>query len=76
MTKATKYILNDQGEPLACEDVIKWGTWFEKGDRRVALTVVDDPENDASYSVSTVFLGLDYGWGSSIHPVKQWSLRR
>lgn len=54
-----QYILNDQNEPVPCEDLMEWGTWlrenFEK--RRIAWT------EDKKYHVSTVFLGLDHGFG-------------
>jgi len=53
-----KYILVD-GEPVAEPDLLKWGRWFEQADneRRVAETFVGDVR------ISTVFLGLDHGWG-------------
>ena len=38
-------------------DQLEWGRWFETADRRVALTEVGPLE------VSTVFLGLDHGYG-------------
>lgn len=57
-----KYILDSNGEPLACEDIMQWGNWFETADRRVAVTAIDDPriDSDVSYLVSTVFLGVDH----------------
>ena len=40
-------------------DLIAWAKWFEEVEnRRVSLDVVDGAE------VSTVFLGLDHGWGA------------
>ncbi len=56
------YILNEQGEPVAEPDLIKWATWFERAKRHVA-----DETNDAAGSrVSTVFLGLDYGFHTGL----------
>lgn len=63
------YILDDKGEPvgLPCNDdyttddlvLIRWGKFFEKiGLRRVARETVC-----AGVDVSTVFLGMDHGWG-------------
>jgi hypothetical protein len=51
-----KYIEVD-GQPVPCEDVLRWARWFEGADRRVAETQVADSR------VSTVFLGLDHSFG-------------
>lgn len=55
-----KYILDDEGNPVPEDDLTKWGEWFESiGDgRRVERTCIGDVE------ISTVFLGLDHGYGS------------
>ncbi len=54
-----KYILNSQGEPVECSDLMKWGRWFEvkRNQRIVKQEWVDNVR------VSTVFLGLDHRWG-------------
>ena len=52
-----KYILDDNGNPVRCDDLIQWAAWYEKADRRVAKTKVGDVE------VSTVFLALNHCWG-------------
>jgi hypothetical protein len=52
-----KYILNDNGDPVACEDPLTWAKWFETANRRV---VRDELPGG---SVSTVFLGLDHAFG-------------
>ncbi len=31
-----KYILEGK-KPVVCDDLIKWGQWFEKSDRKVAF---------------------------------------
>jgi hypothetical protein len=55
----TKWILDDKGEPIACNDIAEWGRWFKKNDvRRVALDMV------GTVKLSTVFLGLDHNWQS------------
>lgn len=51
-----KYILNGK-EAVICNDLLKWGKWFETADRTVKKTEVGDAE------VSTVFLGLDHNFG-------------
>jgi len=56
ITTMTKYIL-DGHKVVRCDDMIKWSQWFATGDRQVALTEKD------GIRVSTVFLGLDHGWG-------------
>ena len=51
-----KYIL--RGHKAVPEpDVIKWGEWFEKADRKVARTEIDNVK------ISTIFLGLDHSFG-------------
>ena len=52
----TKYIL-DGHRAVPEDDVIKWATWFKKGDRVVAKSRV------GGWEVSTVFLGLDHQFG-------------
>lgn len=49
------YIL-DGKTPVRCE-LIEWGNWFEKNDRKVKKTVIGE------VTISTVFLGLDHSFG-------------
>ena len=51
---------NRDGSP--CGDVLEWAREFETSDRHVGLTQVTDRAR--SIRVSTVFLGLDHGFGS------------
>ncbi len=51
------YILNANGEPVPCADALEWARWFEKADRNVAR------DRMGVAKVSTVFLGVDHGWG-------------
>ena len=52
------WILNEQGEPRKA-DLMTWAQWFDDVEaRRVARTELAN----GGY-VSTVFLGLDHGWG-------------
>lgn len=61
----TKYILDENGEPVIEPDLIAWGTWFEnRGNRRLAL---DDL--GARGKVSTVFLGIDHDFLGQGAPV-------
>jgi len=53
----TKYILEGK-TPVPCNDLLKWGEFFnDQKKRRVAYTEL------GAVHVSTVFLGLDHGWG-------------
>lgn len=54
-----KYILNEHGEPVPCEDLLEWARWLETNR---AQRVVKKDEIDGS-RVSTVFLGLDHSFG-------------
>ena len=51
-----KYILNEAGEPEACEDFVRWANWFELNERHVAC------DNIKGVRVSTVFLGINHNW--------------
>lgn len=53
----------DGHTPVACPDIAKWGRWMESGDRRVALTDL------GAVRISTVFLGVDHGYGPSREPI-------
>ena len=57
------YILNDDGEPVAEPDVIKWAHWFETAERHVGKTQFGD------VLVSTVFLGTDHNFGEPGPPI-------
>jgi hypothetical protein len=50
------YILNGH-QPVPCPDLMWWSWWFATADRHVRDTARDDVR------VSTVFLGLDHGFG-------------
>jgi hypothetical protein len=55
-----RYILNDDHELVPCDDLMEWARWYEKADRHVGKTTVG-----RTY-ISTVFLGLDHGWGDGV----------
>ena len=59
-----KYILDENHQPVKCDDLMKWANWFENADRKVAKTELS---NDVK--VSTVFLGLDYNFSEGGTPV-------
>ena len=52
-----KYILDEKGEPVVCNDLLEWAKWFEDNKKTVAHTNVGESR------VSTVFLGLDHSFG-------------
>lgn len=54
----SNYILNGK-EPVLEPDLMKFGKWFETADRVVKQTQLPD-----NVKVSTVFLGIDHGFGS------------
>jgi hypothetical protein len=51
-----KFILVGR-QPVSCSDLMTWAQWYETADRQVA----DSMQGDVR--VSTVFLGLDHGFG-------------
>lgn len=58
-----KYILDDNGQPVAEPDLMRWGKWFQTGNRVVAKEQIGEA------LVSTVFLGLDHNYEDSGPPV-------
>jgi hypothetical protein len=52
-----RYILNANGEPEPCEDLMTWGRWMSDATARI---VASDYIGDVR--VSTVFLGLDHAF--------------
>jgi len=64
------YILDDEWNPVPCNDVVVWGRWFETADRVVACDV--DEREESPYKgqrISTVFIGLDHRFGRSGPPI-------
>jgi hypothetical protein len=60
------YILDENNKAIPTEDVKLWGAWYAESleiKRRVA---VDDINNTR---ISTVFLGLDHGFGENHKPL-------
>ena len=58
------YTLDDNHEVIPTNDVIKWARFFENTEGR---TVAKDEAD--GMMVSTVFLGLDHGFGKSTLPI-------
>jgi hypothetical protein len=52
------YILDHNGEPVPCDDVLEWAKWF--GQNTARRIVAQD--HAGVVGVSTVFLGLDHSW--------------
>ena len=58
------YILDDQNNPVPCNDMRVFGSWFEDFDQRI---VAQDMVGDVK--VSTVFLGIDHNFSRNGDPV-------
>ena len=52
-----QYVLDKAGNPKKCHDLFMWERSLSPAKRRVARTQRD------TFMVSTVFLGIDHGWG-------------
>jgi hypothetical protein len=50
-------------EIVAVEHLLEWAQWYETADRLIAVTEVGE------FRVSTVFLGIDHGYGVRDAPV-------
>lgn len=55
------YILDEDNNLVGTDDVLVWGEWVEKSDRKIAITYVPIPGHGDAY-VSTVFLGLNHAY--------------
>lgn len=77
-----KYILNREGIPVPCEDLLEWAFWFEaSGEQRVvAKTELEPPlwrlvlafitrKPLCPVRVSTVFLGLNHQFEEGMPPL-------
>lgn len=66
-----RYILNDAGEPVPCDDLLTWARWYEDGARRiVAQTSVEEAKAfECEIVVSTVFLAIDHNFFGRGDPI-------
>ena len=62
MTPAHYYVLDDDWNPIRCDDPLAWGHWFETAERHLAHDLQEGP-GAVKIRISTVFLGLDHNWG-------------
>jgi hypothetical protein len=58
-----RYILDDDGEPVLCPNIIEWAAWMETADRIILRDTIGDSD------ISTVFLGLDHSFGHHGPPI-------
>lgn len=54
------YILDDDNNPVPGETVVAWGRWLAEDENR---RVVAKTKIGAEIEVSTIFLGIDHGFG-------------
>lgn len=57
------YTLDAGGEPIPCPDFQRYAEWFETAERHIG-----NDKRDGVH-VSTVFLGMDHGYGDEEGPV-------
>jgi hypothetical protein len=55
--KSGRYILNENNEPVECDDLFAWAAWLQTASLRIAEDQIGES------MVSTVFLGLDHSFG-------------
>jgi hypothetical protein len=65
--KILHYILNEKGEPIVEPDLFTWGQWMEDQQKIAGRIVL--VEYVGISRVSTVFLGLDHGFGENRSPI-------
>lgn len=61
MTWNDKWILDDEGNVIPEPNLLKWAEWFESSGPKRRLERTELPK----HHVSTVFLGLDHGFGET-----------
>lgn len=54
-----KYILDEAGNPVVCDDLLTWAQWMEENQPHI----VAQTHLKGDVLVSTVFLGMDHSWG-------------
>jgi hypothetical protein len=65
-----KWILDDDGNPQPCTDLMTWAQWMEHSGKRRILARTPIPTHSGKIvEVSTVFLGLDHRFGDDGPPV-------
>jgi hypothetical protein len=60
MRRLPYYKLDEAGDPVSCQDMLEWTTWFATS---AAARVVAKTELPSGTAVSTEFLGIDQGFG-------------
>jgi hypothetical protein len=62
--RTDKYILDDDGNPVPCDDVLVWAEWYEQSRSNNCRVVKQDwaETEDTTVGVSTVFLALDHAF--------------
>jgi len=60
----TKYVLDADGHPQPEGDLLAWAQWMGTADNQVLKR-----EQVGHVRVSTVFLGLGHGWGTTDAPL-------
>ena len=59
----SRYILDQNDNPISEPDLFKWGTWLQKTDRHVGNDEID------GVRVSTIFVGLNLRYAAEGPPV-------
>jgi hypothetical protein len=60
----SKYILNDNLDPIPIADVLRWSRWYDRIENRHVGKYSED-----GVCISTVFLGLDHRLGGDGPPI-------
>lgn len=59
----------DGETPVPCHDLAEWGEWMATADRVIRRSEIHTPGTAEPVVVSTVFLGMDHGFGRQDRPV-------
>jgi len=59
------YILDDDGNPVRCDDIVAWGHWYQNTRNRIVAQDFDEQGE----GISTVFLGMDHSFTEKGPPI-------
>lgn len=52
-----RYILDEDGQPTLCDDLVQWAEWYRNEDRTVAFDQI------GAVRISTIFLAINHAIG-------------
>lgn len=67
-----RYILDESGQPVICDDLLTWHAWYEVFNHRVLQQTCMVARDRPEFMVSTIFLGMDFNIERPGNPPFLW----